>query len=159
MRGKRFFGVVVMFLLSFSLLGGCSGSQSDDGSSGNNGKNKGNGGIAAGGIQTWVEYEQNGDTIVFKFHLKNQTENVKTFHFNTGQRFDFIIKNEQEEKVVQYSEGKLFTQAVGTEKMKQAEELDYKTKVTGLAEGKYTVTFWLTAKEEQPKASLTFQVK
>ncbi|HEX7064019.1 MAG TPA: BsuPI-related putative proteinase inhibitor [Bacillales bacterium] len=158
MGGKSSIGVMIMILLSFSLLGGCGESQPDDGDQGEGSKNKGSG-FAAGEIQTWVEYNQKGDTLLFTFHLKNQTENVQTFHFNTGQRFDFIIKNNQDEKVVQYSEGRMFTQAIGTEKLKQAEELTYKTKVTGLAPGQYTVTFWLAAKEEQPKATLTFTVK
>ncbi|HEU5140069.1 MAG TPA: BsuPI-related putative proteinase inhibitor [Bacillales bacterium] len=159
MAGKSSIGVMIMIFLSFSFLGGCGDSQSNNGGQKNSGQGNGNGGFAAGEIQTWVEYDQNGDTLLFTFHLKNQTESVETYHFSTGQRFDFIIKNNQDEKVTQYSEGRMFTQALGTEKMKQAEELTYKTKVTGLAEGEYTVTFWLTAKEEQPKASLTFTVK
>lgn len=158
---KGFAGMVLMIFLSMILLGGCGTAQSSNGSQGNggNGQNGGSGGIAAGNIQTWITVKQKGKDMYFTFHLKNQTKHVKTFHFMTGQRFDYIIKNEQGDKIKQYSHNQMFTQMVGQQKLKQAEELTYKDKVSGLSPGKYTITFWLTAKSEQPKATKTFEVK
>lgn len=150
--------MVILVFLSFSLLGGCGQSQSADHPKGH-GQNHGNGGFAAGEIQTWITYKQQDSKLHFTFHLKNQTEQVKTFHFNTGQRYDFVIKNDQGKKILQYSDDKMFTQMVGQETLKQAEELTYDAEVSDLEKGHYTITFWLTAKNEQPRASKSFQVK
>lgn len=160
MFGKGSLGMVLMIFLSFGLLGGCGTAQSGGGSHSDGGQNGGSGGgFAAGSIQTWITDKQQGNTMHFTFHLKNQTEHVKTFHFMTGQRFDYIIKNAKGEKIKQYSHNRMFTQMVGQQKLKQAEELTYDEKVSGLSPGKYTITFWLAAKNEQPKATKSFQVK
>ncbi|MDY0395511.1 BsuPI-related putative proteinase inhibitor [Virgibacillus halophilus] len=112
-----------------------------------------------GKIQTRVSSKQDDGTVHFVFHLKNESGKEKTFHFNTGQRFDFIIKDSQGKKIKQYSKGRIFTQALGEEKVKKGEELTYKAKIADLPKGKYTVTFWLTAQKEDLKASRTFEVE
>ncbi|HET7628531.1 MAG TPA: BsuPI-related putative proteinase inhibitor, partial [Bacillales bacterium] len=122
-----------MLLLAFSFLGGCGQSAKSgnaDGSTGTtSGGSQSGSGFAAGEIQTWIDWNQQGDTVKFTFHLKNQTEHVQTFTFPTGQRFDFVIKNEQGQKVKQYSEGRMFTQMVGEVTLKQAEEISYDAEV------------------------------
>jgi hypothetical protein len=146
-----------IYAMVFGLLSGC-GTSDSSGDQKNTSQHQG-GGIVAGKIETWIDHEQQGDTIHFTFHLKNQTEHVKTYHFNTGQRFDFVIKDEQGKVVKRFSEGKMFTQVLGEETLKQGDTLTYQAKVSGLRQGKYTVRFWLTAKEEQPEATLTFKVE
>lgn len=145
-------------VMAFGLLSGC-GTSDSSGNHTKNGNHNQGGGIVAGKIETWIDYEQQGDGVHFTFHLKNQTEHMKTYHFNTGQRFDFVIKDDQGKVVKRFSEGKMFTQVLGEETLKQGDTLTYQAKVSGLREGKYTVRFWLTAKEEQPEASLTFKVE
>lgn len=146
------------FALCFILLliGGCSSPQSSDNKE--NDDHEGSKGNVENTIETSIDYSQKGDTIYFQFHLKNQSEKAKTYHFNTGQRFDYVIKNDDGEKVKQFSKGAMFTQVLGEETLKQGAIKTYKAKVADLTPGKYSIEIWLTAKEAQPKARATFTV-
>lgn len=117
------------------------------------------GGIAAGSVEPTLTYEQKNGTAIFHFKLKNQTERVVTYHFTTSQRYDYKIETTDGELVKQYSKDRMFTQVLGDLKLKQAEEADFTSKVSDLSPGKYKITFWLTAKEDGPQASLNFTVK
>lgn len=125
--------------------------------SGNSGN--GGGGIVAGSVEPSLNIKTVNSTVQFEFELMNQTERIVTYHFNTSQRFDYVIKTPEGETVKKFSEGMAFTQVLGTVKLKQAERVTFNTEVADLKPGKYTVTFWLTANEEQPKVTKTFEVK
>lgn len=140
----------------FLIIGGCSQSQSGDNKG--NDDHEGSEGNMTGNMETSIDYNQKDSTLYFQFHLKNQTDQAKTYHFNTGQRFDYVIKNEQGEKVKRFSEGMMFTQALGEETLQQGETKTYKAKVDDLGPGEYTIEFWITDKEDQSKARATFTV-
>ncbi|WP_051330757.1 BsuPI-related putative proteinase inhibitor [Aneurinibacillus terranovensis] len=95
----------------------------------------------------------------FVFTVKNQTEQVKTFLLHVGHPFDYLINNEAGEKVLQYSDGKMFAQSIVEKTLKQGEEMTFTEPIPQLKPGTYTVDFWMYPPELNMKSSLCFQVK
>ncbi len=56
-----------------------------------------------------------GEPIIITLKIFNYTEEEITFHFNTGQRYDFIIEDEEGSKIWRWSEDKMFTMVLGEE--------------------------------------------
>jgi len=56
-----------------------------------------------------------GEPIIITLKIFNYTEEEITFHFNTGQRYDFIIEDEEGSKIWRWSEEKMFTMVLGEE--------------------------------------------
>ncbi|PSL41490.1 intracellular proteinase inhibitor BsuPI [Planomicrobium soli] len=104
------------------------------------------GGILAGEVNPTVEQVE-GDT--YRYTLKNQTEQVKTFQFTSGQRFDFSLTNKNNEQAFLFSSIASFTQSMGEETIKQAEELKYEFDIpeADLEPGTYKLKVWLTPEE------------
>lgn len=67
-----------------------------------------------------------------------------TLQFNSGQRFDFIIRADGEE-VWRWSEDQFFTQALGEESLSAGDELRYDAQWTPEEEGSYGVLGTVTA--------------
>lgn len=104
------------------------------------------GGILAGAVNPTIE-QVDGDT--YRYTLKNQTEQVKTFQFTSGQRFDFSLTNKNDEQAFLFSSIASFTQSMGEETIKQAEELKYEFDIpeADLEPGTYKLEVWLTPEE------------
>lgn len=109
-------------------------------------ENGSSGGIAAGEIVATIEQL---DDDSYRYTLKNQTEEAVTFDFTSGQRYDFALYNENDEQVFLFSSVSTYTQALGEETIKQAEELSYEFDVPqlDLAAGTYKIEAWLTPKQ------------
>lgn len=122
--------------------------------------NQQGGGIVAGSMEATLDIKDINKTIKFNFNIKNQTEHVVTYHFNTSQTFDYIIKNSEGNVVKQYSKGRMFAQHTSSVNVKQGDTLNYSDTIEGLAKGTYTITIWLTAHDAnpQPKVTKTFEV-
>jgi len=117
-------------------------------------------GIVAGSLESTISHETNEDgSIEFTFVVKNQTEHEMTLTFNSGQRFDYVIRNSKGDVVKNYSADKLFIQALGEKALKQGEEWIMTDKVETLPKDDYTIEFWITSNEDQPKQKYTFTVK
>ncbi|GAB6455405.1 hypothetical protein bcgnr5369_26580 [Bacillus cereus] len=102
-------------------------------------------GIVAGKIEPSLKTLKNGD-YNFEYTLKNQTEKVKEFTFSSGQKMDYILKDENGNKIKQFSEGKMFTQAIEKVSLVQGEEKIFGTIELGnLKKGTYQLEVWLTA--------------
>jgi len=56
-----------------------------------------------------------GEPIMMTLKIFNHTEEEITFHFNTGQRYDFIIEDEEGSKIWRWSQDMMFTMALGEE--------------------------------------------
>ncbi|TWT01485.1 BsuPI-related putative proteinase inhibitor [Planomicrobium sp. CPCC 101079] len=104
------------------------------------------GGILAGAVNPTIEQV---DEDTYRYTLKNQTEQVKTFTFTSGQRFDFSLTTKDGEQAFLFSSVASFTQNMGEESIKQAEELNYEFDVpeADLEPGTYTLEVWLTPEE------------
>ncbi|PDZ94203.1 proteinase inhibitor [Bacillus cereus] len=102
-------------------------------------------GIVAGKIEPSLKTLKNGG-YNFEYTLKNQTEKVKEFTFSSGQKMDYILKDENGNKIKQFSEGKMFTQAIEKVSLVQGEEKTFGTIELGnLKKGTYQLEVWLTA--------------
>ena len=56
-----------------------------------------------------------GEPIIITLKIFNYTEEEITFHFNTGQRYDFIIEDEEGSKIWRWSQDMMFTMVLGEE--------------------------------------------
>ncbi|MFC7393912.1 BsuPI-related putative proteinase inhibitor [Scopulibacillus cellulosilyticus] len=117
-----------------------------------------NGNASGGRVEARLAYEQKGNDVSFNFQVKNQTNHKVTYHFPTTQRFDYKIKDEDGKVIKHFSEGRFFGQVTGTLTLKQSETKDFKTEVSDLKPGQYTIIFWLTANEDQPNTRINFKV-
>ena len=78
-----------------------------------------------------------------------KSNDIITFNFRNGQRYDFIIENEKGEKVWQWSQEKMFTMALGREILGHDNpEIIYKYNYSGkLKPGSYKITGILISTE------------
>ncbi len=90
-----------------------------------------------------------GEVIELALKVFNYSKDNIIFNFKDGQRYDFIIENEEEEKVWQWSEGKMFIMALGREILgPDKREIVYKENYSGkLKPGNYKVTGIFTSME------------
>ena len=115
--------------------------------------------IVTGRIETSLSTEQMGHNVTLVFTIKNQTEQEITFKFNTSQRYDIEINDTSGKVVYRYSDHTFFGQALGEFTLKQGEERSFDTTVKDLEPGQYSVTFWLTDNEHQPKATKAMTIE
>lgn len=80
--------------------------------------------------------------------LRHTRQEPLRLTFATGQRFDFVIRNEKGEAVYRWSDGKAFTQALGTETIlgerNWAIDVPLGAGSAPLAQGRYIAEGWLT---------------
>jgi hypothetical protein len=91
---------------------------------------------------------QNEKGIVFRYTLKNETGKDKDFQFTSGQKFDYVIKDETGNVVYQYSQNHMFMQMLSSLKLKQGETFKQDILVKDLESGTYELEIWLTPKGE-----------
>ncbi|MFC4619317.1 BsuPI-related putative proteinase inhibitor [Camelliibacillus cellulosilyticus] len=116
------------------------------------------GGTITGRVVPRLNVTLTDHSVKLSFALKNQTERDVTYHFNTAQRFDYIIKDQNGAIVKKFSHGRMFAQVLGEMTLKANGEKTFQDTIPSLAPGNYTAEFWLTANESQPKASKAFVV-
>jgi len=58
-----------------------------------------------------------GEPITMTLKVFNYTEEEMIFHFNTSQRYDFIIEDEEGNEIWRWSEGRMFAQMLGEENL------------------------------------------
>jgi len=56
-----------------------------------------------------------GDPIIMTLKVFNYTEEEITFHFNTGQRYDFVIEDEEGNEIWRWSQDMMFAMVLGEE--------------------------------------------
>lgn len=99
-------------------------------------------------IKPVFSYYHNGNEEHFTYKIMNQTDREVTFKFNSGQRYDYIIRDSKGNKVSQLSEDRIHTMSLGEETVKPGESLEYNAVVKDLDKGNYTIEMWLTASGE-----------
>ena len=101
-----------------------------------------------------------GEVIELALKVFNYSKDNIIFNFKDGQRYDFIIENEEEEKVWQWSEGKMFIMALGREILgPDKREIVYREIYNGkLRPGNYKVT-GIFASMERMTGSIDITVK
>ena len=102
-----------------------------------------------------------GEPITMTLKIFNYAEEDVVFHFNTSQRYDFIIEDEEGNEIWRWSEGRMFAQMLGEETLGSANpEIIYKAEYKGkLSSGFYKVTGILVAQEKLMSGSIIIEVK
>lgn len=69
-------------------------------------------------------YEEDGG-LKMTLTIENRTDNTITIHHTSGQRFDFKLFDDKGETLYTWSEGKMFTMALGTTEIEPGESVYY----------------------------------
>ena len=108
-----------------------------------------------------TSYSIIGEPITIVLKVFNYTEEKITFQFNTSQRYDFIIEDEEGIEVWRWSNGRMFAQMLGEEILgpRNPEVIymaEYKDR---LSPGYYKVTGFFIAKDRPMSGSIIIEVK
>lgn len=102
-----------------------------------------------------------GEPTKMTFEIFNYTEEDVTFHFNTSQRYDFIIEDEEGNEVWRWSEDRMFAMMLGEEVLGPTNpEVTYIGEYTNnLSPGYYKITGIFVAQEKPMSGSIIIEVK
>ena len=134
----------LLFVLLVGLLTGCG--TSEDGDNANN--------VEPSLVQL--------DDRTFDYKIKNQSDQTITLEFNSSQRFDYAILNDEEEQVYLHSDETMYAQVIGEEELEQGEELAYRIDLNDidLEPGEYVLEAWMVPNDEEKyKVSENFVIE
>jgi hypothetical protein len=102
-----------------------------------------------------------GEPIKMTLKIFNYTEEDIAFQFNTSQRYDFIIEDEEGNEIWRWSEGRIFAQMLGEEILGPSNPeviytAEYKDR---LSLGYYKITGIFIAQEKPMSGSIVIEVK
>ncbi len=102
-----------------------------------------------------------GEPIKMTLKIFNYTEEDIAFHFDTSQRYDFIIEDEEGNEVWRWSEGRMFAQMLGEENLgPNNPEVTYTTEYKDkLSPGYYKVTGIFVAQDRPMSGNIIIMVK
>ncbi|AOY74579.1 stalk domain-containing protein [Clostridium formicaceticum] len=117
--------------------------------------------IAEGKFETKGSYVIKDDKVVFDFELMSHYTEPKELQFGSGQQFEIVIVNEEDEEVYRYSDDKFFTLALifkninPGEAIKWQDEWDMTNKEgEKLTSGKYQAKINVLVIEEEKKEKI-----
>jgi uncharacterized protein YceK len=131
---------VMMVVLSFILLTGCTTVETNKSEKKTQGEKN-----TAVKLETKLEVNQLGDKVVFDLTLTNVGSEDIDLLFSSGQQFEVVVQNENNQEVYRYSEGKMFSQALQNKLIQSGKhiawkvEWDQKTDDKLVPNGEYTV--------------------
>ena len=102
-----------------------------------------------------------GEPIIITLKIFNYTEEEITFHFNTGQRYDFIIEDVEGNEVWRWSEDRMFAMMLGEEVLGPTNpEVTYTAEYSDkLSPGYYKITGILVAQDRSMSGNVVIIVK
>ena len=102
-----------------------------------------------------------GEPIVMTLKIFNYTEEDIVFHFNTSQRYDFIIEDEEGNEIWRWSQDTMFAMVLGEETLgPDNPEIIYTVEYKGkLNSGYFEVTGILVAKERPMSGCVIIEVR
>ena len=102
-----------------------------------------------------------GEPIIITLKIFNYTEEEIIFHFNTSQRYDFIIEDEGKNETWRWSQDKMFAMVLGEETLGPLNtEVIYTAEYKGkLSPGYYKITGILVAKDRPMSGNVIIIVK
>ncbi|MYL32260.1 hypothetical protein GLW08_05750 [Pontibacillus yanchengensis] len=89
------------------------------------------------------------EQVTFDFSIKNTADKQVELGFSSGQQYEVVVKNKKGEEVYRYSQGKAFTEALTSKKVKAEESVawkqawNYKKEDKRVEPGKYTAEITL----------------
>jgi hypothetical protein len=93
-----------------------------------------------------VQKNKVGNDYLFVYTVENKTDQPIKLTFNTGQTFDYILKDQAGKTVIHYSQGKSFIQVITEKELVKGAQLTHDIHLKDLEPGEYTLEAWLTAK-------------
>jgi len=102
-----------------------------------------------------------GEPIIITIKIFNYTEEEIIFHFNTGQRYDFIIEDEEGSEIWRWSQDMMFAMVLGEETLEPNNpEVTYTAEYSGkLSPGYYKVTGFFVAQDRPMSGNVIIMVK
>ena len=102
-----------------------------------------------------------GEPIVMTLKIFNYTKEDIVFHFNTSQRYDFIIEEEEGNEIWRWSQDMMFAMALGEEILGLNNPIIiYATEYKGkLSPGYYKITGIFVAQDRPMSGSVIIEVK
>lgn len=96
-----------------------------------------------------VDPVQKGTSVQFNMSLKNESNQDIEFTFNTSQKFELIVYDENGNEKYRYSKDRMFTQAIQSFVLKTKETYDFQdTWSKGVKPGTYEVVVTFKGKAE-----------
>jgi hypothetical protein len=146
---------LMIILLAFFVIAGCGALEVNGPVEGNTNGQGGPSEVDVNGgsndpieveLEAELEVRKENNKLLFDITLTNRGEETIELPFSSGQQFEIIVKNEEDEEVYRYSEGRMFTQALTFIELKAGENLswsdewDKKLAITWIPNGEYKVT-------------------
>ena len=102
-----------------------------------------------------------GEPVIMTLKIFNYTEEDIVFHFNTSQRYDFIIEDKEGNEVWRWSKDRMFAMVLGEENLGPLNpEVIYAAKYKDrLSPGYYKITGIFVAQEKPMSGSIIIEVK
>ncbi|MGX6444402.1 BsuPI-related putative proteinase inhibitor [Neobacillus sp. K501] len=110
-------------------------------------------------FQTFIEMKEENNAVIVNYKVKNVSEESQKLTFSSGLKADFIIYDQQGNKVKQFSDEVSSTQAIQEVVLEKDQELENGFTISDLTNGQYKMEVFLTAKEEQAKVVKDLIVK
>jgi hypothetical protein len=104
---------------------------------------------------------QGGENITIKMKLFNYSAEKINFHFNSSQRYDFIIEDEEGNEIWRWSDGRMFAMVLGEEILgPNNPEVIYTAEYGDkLSPGYYKITGIFVAQDRLMSGSIVIEVK
>ena len=102
-----------------------------------------------------------GEPVIMTLKIFNYAEEDVVFHFNTSQRYDFVIEDEEGNEIWRWSQDMMFAMVLGEETLGPLNtEVIYKSEYKGkLSLGYYKITGILVAKDRPMSGNVVIIVK
>jgi hypothetical protein len=104
-----------------------------------------------------VEVEVGEQDLRIVLHVTNPTDQPVTLEFNSGQRYDFAVRDAGGREVWRWSRDRMFTQALGTETISASGNLKYEEQVPLRETGVFTAIAVLTSRNYPLEQRTTFE--
>lgn len=106
-----------------------------------------------------IEIKEENNSVIINYRVKNLSGESQKLSFPSGLQADYIVYDEDEKKVKQYSEEVMSTQAIHEVLLENYQEIQNSFTISDLYNGQYKIEVFLTAKEEQAKVVTDLVVK
>ncbi|MCX7745850.1 MAG: BsuPI-related putative proteinase inhibitor [Clostridia bacterium] len=83
------------------------------------------------GVSVSPSCEKTADQMVLKLRIHNNSYRDATINYSSGQRFDFVLMDQNRKVIYRWSEGKAFTQALTKDTIPAGEFLEFSVKIEG----------------------------
>lgn len=109
-------------------------------------------------LQASVETKEEKTDVVVTYKVKNLSGESKKLTFPSGLEADYVLYDQNGQVLKKYSDEVSSTQAVKEETIENNQEMVKEFKIPGLLNGHYKIEVFLTANEEDVKATKEFAV-